>query len=414
MHLVKNLLTLSLTQFIISYLMRQYHQINHALQKVLNSQCFSKSVVLKELFKHLVEKSVKGEDLNEVDIAYEVFGKKHDQDKEVNIRIYVFNLRKKLHEYYEKEGQNDEIVFSIPKGNYEVDITVNRKLIWKSRMVKFSPVLLVFSVLFMALTFIVNHSEKRPEITRSFLWNGIYKSDYPLLIVLGDHYFVLARNKMGQLGTTRYTHINSDNDFNSLLSELPETQNDFLKTDQTYINKQAPFAMYKVLSFLGGNQVDIDMRYSSDLQWEHLAKNNTLFIGSYKTQGILKDIFEKTGIYFNIDESEVSYTHNDSTEVFQSRQSEFLSKEFASLIHFTTNDSRIVMALMCNTDLGNIALVKHISEPENLEKLKEYALNFPNDNFRAIFEVSGQKQTDFKIQLKYIDPITIDIDEIWP
>ena len=47
------------------------------------------------------------------EIAYEVFGKKQSQDKEVNIRIYVFNLRKKLKEYYEKEGRNDEIIFSI-------------------------------------------------------------------------------------------------------------------------------------------------------------------------------------------------------------------------------------------------------------------------------------------------------------
>ncbi len=394
--------------------MKQYLQISNALQKVLTSQCFSKSVVLNELFRHLVEKSVKGEELREVEIAYEVFGKKQSKDKEVNIRIYVFNLRKKLKEYYEKEGQNDEIVFSIPKGGYEVDIKTNRNLIWKSRISKFSPYVLVISLVFFVLSFFFFRGEKSPEATRCFLWNKIYNSDYPLLIVLGDHYFVMARNTLGQMGTTRYMQINSDADFEELLSELPADQDDFQKTDQTYINKQAPFAMYKILSFLGGDKIDIDMRYSSDLEWEHLEHNNTLFIGSYKTQSILKNIFEKTGINFNIKDSEVKYLHNDSTISFQRNMEEFLIKEFASLIHFSTSDGRIIMALMCNSDLGNIALVKYISQPENLAKLKEYTRNFPSMNFRAIFEVSGRKQTDFQIQLKYIDPINIDTDDFWP
>jgi len=394
--------------------MKQYQQINNVLQKVLNSQCFSKSVVLNELLKHLVEKSVKGEELREVEIAYEVFGKKQSQDKEVNIRIYVFNLRKKLKEYYEKEGRNDEIIFSIPKGGYEVSIKTNRNLIWKSRISKFCPYLLGISLAFFILSFLFFRGEKRPEATRCFLWDKIYNSEYPLLVVLGDHYFVMAKNTLGQMGMTRYMHINSDSDFEELLSQLPPDQDDFHKTDQTYINKQAPFAMYKVLSFLGGDKIDIEMRYSSDLQWEHLAHNNTLFIGSYKTQGILKNIFENTGITFNLRDSEVKYIHNDSTIIFQRNLEEFLIEEFASLIHFSTSDGRIIMALMCNSDLGNIALVKYISQPENLAKLKEYTRNFQSDNFRAIFEVNGQKQTDFQIELKYIDPINIDTDNFWP
>ncbi|WP_297092518.1 hypothetical protein [uncultured Draconibacterium sp.] len=394
--------------------MKNYHQINKELHKVLNSQCFAKSVVLKELFKHLVEKSLKGEELREIEIAYEVFGKKQSQEKEKNIRIYIFNLRKKLKEYYAKEGAGDEIVFSIPKGGYEVDIKVNRKLVWTSRITKLSPYILIVSALFLIFSLLIYQGKNRVQITKSFLWNDIYTSDYPLLIVLGDHYFVRARNTLGQMGTTRYTSINSDKDFEALLNTLPPGQDDFKKTSQTYINKQAPFALYKVLSFLGGNQMNINMRYSSDLQWEHLTNRNTLFIGSYKTQGILKDVFEKTGISFDSKSSMVSYLHNDSVSVFQPDTEEFLTQEYASLIHFKTSDERIVMALMCNTDVGNIATVKYLSRPEHLKQLKQLLKEHNNTNFKALFEVSGQNQTDFQIFLKRIDPIQVDIDKIWP
>lgn len=408
------MLTLRLTQLIYSTLMKHYNQVNKELQKVLTSQCFSKSVVLKELFKYLVEKSVKGEELREIEIAYEIFGKRQSQEKEKNIRIYIFNLRKKLKEYYTKEGTNDEIVFSIPKGSYEVDIKVNRKLLFTTQIAKLTPYLLLLSALLLTLTLVVYQGKSRSEITKSFIWSDIYKSDYPLLIVLGDHYFVKARNTLGQMGTTRYLNINSDKDFEELLTTLPPTQDDFQKTSQTYINKQAPFALYKVLSFLGGNQIEIDMRYSSALQWEHLTNRNTLFIGSYKTQGILKTIFEKTGISFDSETSELSYSYGDSIAFFSTNTEEFLTEEFASLIHFKTSDGRIVMALMCNTDLGNIATIKYLSQPENLKELKQLQKKYPHSNFKAIFEVSGQNQTDFQISLKEIDPIELDIDKIWP
>lgn len=394
--------------------MTQYHQINQHLQKILNSQCFAKSVVLKELFRHLLEKSVKGEELKEIEIAYEVFGKKNIEEKERNIRIYVFNLRKKLKEYYEKEGQDDKIVFSIPKGAYEVDIKLNRALIWKNRLAKLAPIFFVVAALFLVLAVFLQNGPKRPTVTKQFIWKYIYESEYPLLIVLGDHYFVQARNSLGNMGATRYTSINSDNDFEAFLRDIPGQRNDFKTTNQTYINKQAPLVMFKFLRFLGGKHLELDMRYSSDLEWEHLENNNTLFIGSYKTQGILQDIFEKTGISFNSKNNKVSYTHNDSTTVYFPDSEEFLTQEFASVIHFQTKDNKTVLAMMCNTDVGNIATAKYLSNVENLKSLKERIRNFPSTNFKAIFEVSGQNQTDFTIHIKRFDPIQIDMNELWP
>lgn len=394
--------------------MSQYHLIYQELQKVINSQCFSKSVVLKELFKHLVEKSIKGEEPIEHEIAYEIFGKKPDSEKEKNIRIYVFNLRKKLKEYYDKEGQNDKVIFSIPKGAYEVKTQINKKILWKTRMTKLAPGLFIASLLVCLISFLLSNQKQRPEITRHFIWSNIYESEHPLLMVLGDHYFVMARNTLGNMGITRYTHINSDEEFEQLLHEHTEFENDFDRSSQTYINKQAPLVMYRILSFLGGNQIKIDMRYSSDLEWEHLENNNTLFIGSYKTQGILKDIFEEIGIEFNAKNTRVSYTHADSTTVYFPDSEQFLRKEYASLIHFKTKDNKIVMALMCNTDIGNIASIKYLTSAKNLKDLHQLTSSYTNQNFKAIFEVNGQNQTDFRTTLVRIDPIEIDINELWP
>lgn len=407
------MLTLSLTQLIIRRLMSNYQQISKYLTKIKNSQCFSKSVVLKELLAYLVEKSLHGETPKEVEIAYDVFGKSKNSEKEKNIRIYIYNLRKKLKDYYDKEGLEDETVFSIPKGAYELVIKTNLKRTIKSRIGKLSPFLLMISVLILLLSVLLS-GNKRSAISKSFIWNDIYKSDYPLLIVLGDHYFINQKNVFGWMSPTRFVEINSDDDFEEMIEKTPDKADKLEKTDQTYINKQAPFAMHKVMNFLAGNNLQINMRYSSDMKWEYVQDYNTLFIGSYKTQNIFKNIFQELGVSFIFDGSKVAYTANDSTTIFDPRDDKFLNKEFASLIHFRTKDNRTVMALMCNTDVGNIGTIKYLSEINNLKKLKKLTSHFNGDNFKALFEVRGEKQTDFELCLKRIDPITANIDELWP
>jgi len=394
--------------------MTSFKKIHIHLNKVLNSQCLSGSVVLKELFKYMVTKSINGEVPKEMEMLYEVFGNSQNQTKEKNIRVYVHNLRKKLDEYYKKEGAKDEIIFTIPKGAYQVIIVRNKKVILKSQIAKLSPYLLGLSLVFFLLATLVFSSKDRSLLTSNYIWKDIYKSKYPLLIVLGDHYFFNVKNVFGSMSTTRIAEINSDEDFNKLLKTNPKATDSFIKSEQTYVSKQVPFGLYNIMSYLSGGPNDINMRYSSNLKWEHLVATNTIYIGSYKTQYILKHIFEKIGITFNAPESKLIYTINDSTLIYDSRNNDFLYVEYATFLHFKTKDERIVMALMCNSDIGNIATIKYLSQPENLKKLKTLTSNFQSENFMVVFEVIGENQTDFKILLKRIDTVTLNLDEIWP
>lgn len=384
------------------------------LKKTMNSQCFTKSVVVKELLKFLVEQSTKDETPTEFEVAYRVFGKTSDINKEKNIRIYVHNLRKKLQEYYQKEGHEDEVIFSIPKGAYKVVFTENKKVITRRRLSQLSPYFLLASILILIVAISVFSSKDRAKVTRSFIWEEIYQSSHPLLVVLGDHYFFMIKDQLGKMGITRYTNINSDKDLDELLENHTGTHVEVQKTEQTYINKQAPFGLYKIMSFLGGGQVDIDMRYSSSLQWEHLKKNNVIFIGSYKTQNILKKIHEKIGLTYDVDDTKLFYQTVDSTMVFDSRNDGFLHIEYASLSRFITKDGRSIISFMCDSDVGNIATLNYISESNNLKKLEQAANQLETNNFKAVFEVRGQQQTEFVIYLRRLDPIAGNIDEIWP
>ncbi len=80
--------------------MTDHRKISQTLEKLLNSKTFSKPGVYKDLLNYLVNCSLKGETPKEQQIALDVFGKKADLDKELNVRVYILNLRNKLKEYY--------------------------------------------------------------------------------------------------------------------------------------------------------------------------------------------------------------------------------------------------------------------------------------------------------------------------
>ena len=380
----------------------------------MNSKALSKSVVNKELFKYLVDQSVKGERLKEFQIAFDVFGKRGDSDKENNIRVYVHNLRKKLDTYYENEGAEDEIVFEIPKGQYQILFHINKRAWLRNRINKLSPYILILSIVLLSFSVFFFFKKDKPDAAKYFIWKELSKSEYPTLIVLGDHYFFHGKDPMGGMSIMRKTGINSEKDFEKFILENPELKDNMSKTNQTYINKQAPFGLYKIMSLLGGGQTNIDFQYSSDFRWDHAKNKNVIFIGSFKTQNLFKEVHEKIGVAFLVETGIVNFKGQDSTTSYNSNSEGFLSVDFPTITYFKTGDGRNIISFMSSKDVGNYAVLKYLSVPENLKKLNKQVRKFETSNFKAILEVKGQRETDFEIILKEVAPITKNINEIWP
>ena len=96
------------------------------IDRILDSETFRKSEILRRLLSFLAEKSIAGEadTLKEYTIGIDALGKspKYDPRQDASVRIQVSRLRQKLNEHYLREGKNDPIVIDVPKGHF--------KLIW--------------------------------------------------------------------------------------------------------------------------------------------------------------------------------------------------------------------------------------------------------------------------------------------
>lgn len=92
------------------------------IESILATGPFQKSVRLPDLLRYMAERSIHGcqEDLTEHRIGSAVFGKPPDYSptEDSSVRVHVRQLRLKLHEYFDSEGRNSEMIVEIPKGAY--------------------------------------------------------------------------------------------------------------------------------------------------------------------------------------------------------------------------------------------------------------------------------------------------------
>ena len=97
-------------------------QINEQLERILNSDTFTKKYRLNSFLRYVVEQKLTGREkqIKAYSIGVDVFEREKDFDSSIDpiVRIQAGRLRRTLELYYALDGKNDEILITIPKGSY--------------------------------------------------------------------------------------------------------------------------------------------------------------------------------------------------------------------------------------------------------------------------------------------------------
>src|SRR5271170_5546530 len=98
--------------------------VQQQIDRILHSEQFRSSEVLRRLLAFLAERALAGEadTLKEYVVAIDGLGKSASYDPQHNstVRIQMGRLRQRLAEYYRSEGRNDPIIIDLPKGRFRV------------------------------------------------------------------------------------------------------------------------------------------------------------------------------------------------------------------------------------------------------------------------------------------------------
>ncbi len=391
------------------------------LEKILQSKEFVESQKHQKLLEYLVKASLDGEVPKDSTIAYDVFDAdpKDNNDVTTKVRVYVHNLRKKLASYYIYEGKEDEIRFEIPKGHYKVvfkDQYRPRK--WKKQNKILYAILAILFISIALNIFLLQSGQSGislhiPIKHNNPVWREYLNDDLPTLIVLGDYFLYVDTYLNDRNRYVRDFRINSPEDFEQFLANHPSYKKYVFNTEHSLLGKLAPWCLHELTSVLAPFNSDIELKLSSQFQWGDLRNNNVIFVGAFKTLGILGELVKNlhftyqihpNNLYYHPEGADTSYAYHALSSMPSSNPYE---TDYAVIAKFPGPNHNVITIFTSTRDIGCLAAVDYLILPKYLDPFIENHIKKASKAkyFEAILEVKGYERTVADIDLLHFNKI---------
>ncbi len=407
------------------------------LEQLLSSPQFVHSEIHKKLLTYLVEKSINGEIPKETTIAIEVFDKDVDFDsnEDTLIRVHIYKLREKLAKYYAEQGQDDDIKLCIPKGHYKVIFNPVRQS--NSQNNKFTPFVkagaLLSIILLPICIYLLSYNLRLQNEIANFslipredpIWNCFIASDIPTLIVPGTNYFFAMENKeFNETLIVRNTTINSTPDLTNFLAEHDDLAQVVHAGDYAFLGKESAWSLRYLFPLFFSAHKQVELEISSALNWEDFEKYHLIYIGSYKSLGILNNML------FNLDISYSLYPHQIKIENGEEHEPHIFSpelvrdenhnknynKDYALVAKMPGPNNNSVLIIAGFYFIGVYEAAKHLADPDLLAIIEDNLIQHHGkvpEYFEMLLEISGFGRTGFSTAIVYSDEIQAGHDFEW-
>jgi len=390
------------------------------LQKIVESDEFKDAATYRDLLLFLYQATKNGESPKEITIAKEIFGKKDfDGERDAKIRVYIYNLRKKLDSYYLHEGRNERIRITIPKGNYLLQFDQNQP----NRINPILKRIIYANLVFLTLIALINvylwtshtasEGRKVKPFYASVIWKEVLNSELPTLIVMGD-YFLYQDIASDYRYFIRNPRVNSEQEFKDFLAKNPGQANFFRTTNLSFLGKFTVWCFNDIIQPLVQANVEVDLRLSSNLQWQDFQKYNIIFIGSFKTFGILKNYLDNLHFSYQVYPNTLYYhePESDSTYAYhgpRKEESGFV-KDYAIVTKLPGPYKNTIITFSSTHDIGHMSVVEAFTDPDFIKQFEIDYLSSKGDvkYFESVFEVQGFERTGFFPKLLHFRKIDAD------
>jgi hypothetical protein len=279
------------------------------VDRILQSDTFRASGVLRRLLRYLADKAFSGEadQLKEYAIGIDAFGKPptYDPRQDAIVRLQIGRLRQKLGEYYRTEGKDDAVLLDLPKGHFKLkwetrpmvaDVrldeatNVNRDQLEHARRWRRTTMVLGAAFLLLAVwsaysaTVLWRGRQNQTGVTAwtaemEELWHPFLESNRPLIITVADPLFI------GLQGTDIYfrkVSLRRPED----AANSPEVSalrklvgNPSIQPTFNFTPTGELVSSFLVGKLLGTRRQDISLALSSQFPLQELAENNVILIG---------------------------------------------------------------------------------------------------------------------------------------
>lgn len=364
-------------------------------EKIVTSNTFKNAPTSIALLRYLVKANIEARPLKESVIDIEFFGGDADTEKSnPRVRVNVYNLRKKLYTYYEKEGAADNWQLEIEKGQYSVHFEKKgtpQNLLTRKNALTFLPYVLFF---FALVILVLSHLPPgKPE-----LWEGFFDNEHINNLYIGDAFGYGGQTVSGLRGWTRDFTINSLDEYYYLLEQNPEMKTLTAPTDFNYSTRMAENATHSLTRFFTKWSTDFEIKYATRTSFADIKEGNTIYVGRLKDQNDFEYLFNEANTYFHVENDIVTFSgHETIADTSFATNDGTTETEFALVSRTPGPNNTEQFLFFSNHDIGVMATVEYFTNKKSLQEFSKKHLQ-GSPYFTAIFKAKGKERINLTLE----------------
>jgi hypothetical protein len=390
------------------------------IARVRESGVLGQSGRLLELFDFLALRSADGRPPKEAEIALAVFGKS-DADAlrdDPVARVYIHRLRKRLDEFYLRNGTPTGVRLDIPKGDYRIacvnpsaveEAAAAEEMVAAVPKRKFSWGLIAACVAVVAiggnvLAWSMLASRPAPvekRLADAGIWSEIAASTRPLLIVVGDYYmFGEYEDRVVLKRLIRDFAINNKEDLVYAQRGNPDNVEKYSDVAMQYLPASAAFALADLAPLLREGR-DVQVTLASELTPDRMKTNDIIYVGLLSGLGPLRDpVFSSSRFalgesYDQIIDRKSGKTY--TSEAFLAAPGDQMYRDYGFFSVFEGPTGNRIAILSGSRDTAVMGVAEAVTQLDRLARVEQKT---PKDgDFEALFEVKGQKHVNLEAQV---------------
>ncbi len=381
--------------------MDQAGHFEREVERVRASGVLGRTGRLRELFDFLARRGHAAEPATQADIAHEVFGQLDASADDATARVYVHRLRKRLAEFYVREGAEAGRLV-LPAGSYELVLerateAPTRDVASRSWLV---PALVLAALL---VAFVLGRQIGAPAgaAAANAIWQPFLESDRPIMVAVGDYYIFGEIDpfdpERGRL--IRDFAIDSPTDLARAQESEPERYERAEDMGLNYLPFSSAYAFRSIMPVLARHPQPVEIVAASEVTSQTLRDHNVVYIGLVSGMDLLEDV-TFTGSDLSVGETydelrDAASGRRYSSGEALSRTSTRYYRDFGYLARFRQPGGALVAVVAGARDTGlrGLAPLAAATLDARLEEVAE------DGSFEAVFEFTGQQGADLSSRL---------------
>ncbi|MRH99040.1 hypothetical protein GH721_00720 [Kriegella sp. EG-1] len=390
---------------------------DYQIEEIIKSKSFGNSTTYANLLRYLVKCTLANDIPKETTIAAEIFGKKNfDPSQSTLIRVYVYNLRKKLSTYYKNEGILKKKRIIIPKGGYGVEFSEIKSNVKKSNSkVHKNWIILILGISLTSVLFynlFSTSNSKKAAVTNNELWSDLLDSNLPKTLILGDLFIFNEFNRITKESRTiREVEVNSSQEFASYMANNNQPNIEIEPLSYTHLILGSALWIKDLSQIFYSINRDFTIRTMSRFNPKQLQEYDILVVGMHKTLGVFRAFHKNSkfsydaiqdAFLFKVNENNQPVTYKP-TGIADSYHTDYgIITKYSGPNHNSIYTFSGIWDTGATQSLKNFTDEKLASEMEKQLRLKYKTLP---TSYEVLIEVKGIDRMELSSKILYLNSL---------